>query len=137
MIAIRVRLNSEHLCVAGASDLAVLHAIIGGVGKLGQDTQHRPRETPDLTLRVTGLTSREDPNSDEHFVWLSRSLQVGDKVEVEITEEQITDPPEQETEAEYDPDKELRQLERMIESSQKAYQELKIKIDSERNTKTC
>jgi hypothetical protein len=87
MIALRVTLNGNLLCVAGAEDLAVLNTIVNAGGNLGALTKkHRPDETPYIRLLVGGLTGRVD-GQDEHLRWAQQlDLKPGDKVEVEVLE---------------------------------------------------
>ena len=85
MVALRVAVNGEHLCVAGAEDLAVLNAIVNAGGNLGSLTKKNdPNEMPHVNFTVGGLTGRAD-GQDEHLRWAEgRPLRVGDQVEVEI-----------------------------------------------------
>ncbi len=94
MIGLRVRVNGQHLCVAGAEDMAVLNAIVNAVGNLGALTvKQRPDETPEIYLRVGGLTGRAD-GQDEHLTWAGElRLKPGDKVEVEVLETSEAEPP--------------------------------------------
>ena len=95
MIALRVTVNGEHLCVAGAEDMAVLNAIVNAVGNLGAHTKrHRADETPVIYLRVGGLTGRAD-GQDEHLTWTDElPLKPGDKVEVEVLDIAEVEPPQ-------------------------------------------
>src|SRR5688500_1096177 len=94
MIALRVTVNGEHLCVAGADDMAVLSAIVSAVGNLGALTKRkRADEPPTIYLRVGGLTGRAD-GRDEHLTWTDElRLKPGDKVEVEVLEISEAEPP--------------------------------------------
>jgi len=89
MIAVEVFLNGKKLTVAGAEDLCVLSATITATGKLGKISggTKSEKEKADIHLRVGGLTSRPEPQEDEHLTWVNgRALRVGDKVEVRIVE---------------------------------------------------
>ena len=94
MIALRVTVNGEHLCVAGTDDLAVLNAIVNAVGNLGALTKRqRADETPGIYLRVGGLTGRADER-DDHLTWTDElRLKPGDKVEVHVLETSEAEPP--------------------------------------------
>jgi hypothetical protein len=96
MIALQISLNDVPLCVAGASDLAVLHAIVNAVGVLGSDTKSLgdgQTEDPDLFLSVGGLTSRREGH-DEHLRWVENTpLAVGDCIKVTVVEIDEVDPP--------------------------------------------
>lgn len=93
MITLRVSVNETLVCQAGAEDLTVLNAIVGGLGKLGKFTQETRDEPPLLSLRVGGLTAREN-GDDEHLRWCDEySLSPGDKVTVEVLESDYANPP--------------------------------------------
>lgn len=68
-------MNNVPICVAGASDLGALNAIVNAVGPLGPDTSSPHSfsdETPDLFLHVGGLTSRVNSTS-EHLRWVEHA----------------------------------------------------------------
>lgn len=96
MIALQVSHNDVPLCVAGASDLAVLNTIVNAIGVLGSDTKSLhdgPTEEPDLFLSVGGLTSRLE-GTNEHLRWLEHTpLAVGDCIKITILEIDEVDPP--------------------------------------------
>ena len=94
MIALRVTVNGEHLCVAGAEDMAVLNAMVNAVGNLGALTKRqRADETPVIYLRVGGLTGRANER-DEHLTWTDEiRLKPGDKVEIQVLEISEAEPP--------------------------------------------
>jgi hypothetical protein len=96
MIAFRIHHNDVPLCVAGASDLVVLHAIVSAVGALGPDTVNRRGKNgggPDLFLSVGGLTSRK-VEADEHLGWLEHThLAIGDTVTITLVESDETAAP--------------------------------------------
>lgn len=93
MIALKVAVNGKVLCIAGAEDLGVLNAIVGAGGNLGKLTKQIRDESPDVSLRVGGLTSREN-DSDDHLNWVeSLDLTAGDLVTIEILESNSVDAP--------------------------------------------
>lgn len=93
MIALRVKLNGKLLCVAGTEDLSVLNTIINAVGKIGSKTKTIREGPPDLHLSVGGLTGRKS-GADYRLRWVEfTELSVGDKIEVEIVETSVVDPP--------------------------------------------
>ena len=96
MIALRISRNDVPICVAGASDLSVLNAIINAVGPLGADTSnphHSADETPDLFLHVGGLTSRVD-STNEHLRWIEHApLAIGDSIQITLCEVDEADMP--------------------------------------------
>jgi hypothetical protein len=98
MLALRVQVNTESPIVAGAPDLGVLNAIVGGVGRLGpQSHPRRPDEPPELHLTIGGLTARGPGSEDEHLRWVShRELKVGDRIVVDVLEATTADPVESE-----------------------------------------
>jgi hypothetical protein len=94
MVALKVSVNGEHLCTAGAEDLCVLNAIVNAVGALGRDTvREREDEDADLFLSVGGLTSRGD-GADEHLRWTEHKiLEAGDRIEILLVEVPEADDP--------------------------------------------
>jgi hypothetical protein len=96
MIALRISINDVPICVAGASDLCVLNAIVNAVGPLGPDTS-MPHgsgdETPELFLHVGGLTSRVNSTS-EHLRWVEHApLAIGDSIQITLCEVDEVDVP--------------------------------------------
>ena len=88
MIALRIDLNGRPLGTAGTPDLSVLSAIVSAVGKLGPDSKGA-RGNEDsfyIDLSVSGLTSREAEEKDEHMDWIRELLAVGDSVKIEVVE---------------------------------------------------
>ena len=89
MIALRISINDVPICVAGASDLCVLNAIVNAVGPLGPDTSSphsSSDDTPDLFLHVGGLTSRVNSTS-EHLRWVEHApLAIGDSIQITLCE---------------------------------------------------
>jgi hypothetical protein len=97
MIAIRIHHNDVPLCVAGASDLAVLTAIVNAVGLLGENTvsphEGDPEDPRYLSLSVGGLTSRGKV-PDGHLRWLEQiPLAIGDSIMITVVETDEVDPP--------------------------------------------
>ncbi len=95
MIAIEVSLNNEVITVAGSEELGVLSAVVNAIGRLGSKSQGtRNNDTEyQLSLRVGGLTSREDGVEDEHPVWIDRDeVSVGDVVTIKLIEVSDADP---------------------------------------------
>ena len=102
MIALEIHHNDVRLCVAGASDLGVLNAIVNAVGVLGADSvsfREDDDDEPDLFLSVGGLTSRKEvPN--EHLRWLEHTaLSVGDCIKITLFDSDDVDPPVNQIEA--------------------------------------
>ena len=96
MIALEIHHNNVRLCVAGASDLGVLNAIVNAVGVLGTDSVSRREDDegePDFFLSVGGLTSRKEvPN--EHLRWLEHTeLSIGDCIKITLLDSDEVDPP--------------------------------------------
>jgi len=84
MYALKVTINGKRTIVAGAEDLSVLSAMVTLTGKLGARAVWPRRGTPDLMVRVGGLTSRRK-RPDEHLEWLRRyNAKVGDQLLIEI-----------------------------------------------------
>jgi len=94
MIALKISVNGEHLCTAGAEDLGVLHAIVNAVGPLGVDTvSRRDDEELNLFLSVGGLTSRGS-NVEDHLRWVEhKNLSIGDQIEITLVEIKDVDEP--------------------------------------------
>lgn len=89
MIAVEVSLNGEQLTVAGSDELAVLSTIVNASGKLGSKSHGTKFEDADydLSMRVGGLTSRDEGQEDEHPLWVERTqLSIGDVVTVRLVE---------------------------------------------------
>lgn len=114
MIALQIHHNDRALCVAGASDLGVLNAIVNAVGVLGPDSiSKREGEcVQDLFITVGGLTSRKEP-PDEHIRWLEQTpLSVGDCIKITLLDSNEADGPVNRTEAEpRDRDEERKEFE--------------------------
>jgi hypothetical protein len=115
MIALQIHHNDVPLCVAGASDLFVLNAIVNAVGTLGTDSvspHEGEEEDPDLFLSVGGLTSRSKaPN--EHLRWLEHTpLAIGDCIKITLLEIDEVDLPVNRIESvRRDPDDERKEFE--------------------------
>ena len=79
MRAFKIHLNGKRICVAGVGTEGVLTTHIDYVGQRGSD----------LRLAVTGLFTK----TDEHAVWTTLGLNVGDKVQVTVVETDLVDRP--------------------------------------------
>jgi hypothetical protein len=97
MRAFKINLNGKRICVAGAGADGVLTTHIDYVG---QGSGH-------LRLAVTGLFTK----TDEHAIWATLGLKVGDKVQVTVVETDLVDKPKKR----YRPDS------KSSERNQKAY----------------
>ena len=95
MIAVSVSVNGEPACVAGATDMGVIYAIIGASGKLGPQSVGTERfpGTVDVDLRLSGLTRPRDSKAAANLSWLKRKLHVGDQVVIRIVEATDADAP--------------------------------------------
>lgn len=95
MIILKVKINDVLVCTAGSEDLSVLNVIVDAIGKLGKESKGaKGREDFHETLvRVGGLTSRENPDEDEHLKWFDSRLKIGDQVMIEIGESDEADSP--------------------------------------------
>jgi hypothetical protein len=80
MKAFDVRVNGKRLCVAGIGDDGVLNTMIDHLAGHGRN---------EVRLTVGGLLSP----TEEHLRWEHLSLNVGDKVEVQIFETETVDDP--------------------------------------------
>jgi hypothetical protein len=95
LIVIEVELNGKRVARAGAKDMGVLGAHVGGVGKLGPHSggTKSAKDAFDLDLWVGGMTSRSR-RPDEHLRWGGRrQLKIGDEVVVRILQSTQADPP--------------------------------------------
>jgi hypothetical protein len=81
MRAFEVRRNGKRLCVAGIDGECVLNTIVNHIT--------RGNGPPDLHLRVIGLISA----SDEHVIWRTTRLRVGDEITLKIVETNHVDRP--------------------------------------------
>lgn len=89
-LILEVSINGKLFTVAGEESLCVLGAHVSAGGKLG-DASHGTRHTVDsrgeVTLSVSGLTSRGKGVRDEHLNWGPRhTLAVGDTVTIRVAE---------------------------------------------------
>ena len=89
MIAFKVSLNGNRVCVAGDEDMAVLTAGVTAVGELGKKTV-RPdsdEKSQYIGYRVGGMTGRHDPEKDVFVNWVSGApLQMGDVIQIKVFE---------------------------------------------------
>ena len=96
MIALRISINDVPICVAGASNLGVLNAIVNAVGPLGPDTSSphsSSDDTPDLFFHVGGSTSRVN-SPHEHLRWVEHApLAIGDAIQITLCEVDEVDIP--------------------------------------------
>ena len=95
-IIFEVSKNGEVLTRAGAEDLGVLGVTVDALGPLGKDSVNRCNnqcDSPLLLMSTGGLTSRKDPQTDEHLMWiLQNRLKVGDVIQVRIRDDVQADP---------------------------------------------
>jgi len=126
MIALRISINGEILCTAGAEDLSVLTGIVGLGGPLGpKTTPQRPDESLAFRLHIGGLTSRES-SDDVHLRWKpDLRLSLNDRVEIQIIETPTPDQPEEESPAGRP---ETRERERFL-NAKETYLRLKSKFE--------
>jgi len=80
MRAFKIDLNGKRICVAGVGANGVLTTFINYVGR-GRSSA--------LDLAVSGLF----PDTDEHAIWKTPRLKVGDKVGVTVIETDSIDKP--------------------------------------------
>jgi hypothetical protein len=130
MIALQINHNDVPLCVSGASDLGVLHAIVHAVGVLGADSiscRNDAEEEPHLFLTVGGLTSRTEP-PNEHLRWLENTqLAIGDCIKITIVDCDEVDLPVNYYESvRHDPDDERNEF----EEAKRTYLRLRDKYES-------
>jgi len=87
MYVLEVYLNGRRVAVAGTEDLCVLSTTVTATGKLGRLSggTKTKKQDADARLHVGGLTSRAEPQEDEHLTWVGQKpLKVGDRVEVRL-----------------------------------------------------
>jgi hypothetical protein len=130
MIALQIHHNDVPLCVAGASDLGVLNAIVNAVGVLGADSISRrndAEEEPHFFLTVGGLTSRKEP-PNEHLRWLENTqLAIGDCIKITMLDCDKVDLPVNHYESvRRDPDDERNEF----EEAKQTYLRLRDKYES-------
>jgi hypothetical protein len=93
VIAFIVKLNGVVICTAGAQDLSVLNVMVNAMGRLeGSQERHISYRTK---MHVDGLSCGSCPDQDEHLRWHISELNIGDRVEIEIAESQVADPPKE------------------------------------------
>ena len=94
MLGLKVTINDGESVTGGTEDLGVLTASVSASGILGKESDHpRPGEPPDIWIRLGGLTSRVDAETDEHLCWMWSELNVGDRIVVEVVEIDSSDEP--------------------------------------------
>ena len=96
MIAFEVIVNGSKLCDAGIEGLGVLSAILSWAHRLPEtETKSHQLYPPDeLLLEVGGLKSAHDDEPSEQMSWLSKPLQVGDAIVINIKSLDTVDSPE-------------------------------------------
>ena len=99
MRAFEVYVNGKRLCVAGIGDDGVLNTMVDHVVGNGRN---------ELYLRVGGLISP----TNEHVLWRSQRLKIGDEVRVKIVETASVDRPKERHRR--DPEKELTAKKRYV-----------------------
>ena len=96
MIAFEVMVNGNKLCDAGIEGLGVLSAILSLAHRVPKpEAEMNELYPPDeLLLEVGGLKSARDNEPGQHMSWLSKHLQVGDTIVINIKSLETVDPPE-------------------------------------------
>jgi hypothetical protein len=96
MIAFEVIVNGSKLCDAGVEGLGVLTAILSWAHRVPELEVESNRQYPpdELLLEVGGLQSARDDKPRRHLSWLSKHLQVGDAIVINIKSLEAVDPPE-------------------------------------------
>ena len=96
MIAFEVIVNGSKLCDAGIEELGVLSAILSWAHRVPEpEAESNESHAPDeLLLEVGGLKSARDDQPGEQMSWLSKHLQVGDAIVINIKNLETVDPPE-------------------------------------------
>ena len=96
MIAFEVIVNGSKLCDAGVEGLGVLTAILSCALRVPQPEADSNQLYPpdELLLEVGGLKSARDDQPSRHMSWLSKPLQVGDAIVINIKSLEAVDPPE-------------------------------------------
>jgi hypothetical protein len=131
MVAFEVKKNGGKIALAGREDLSVLTVIVDAVGKLGAKSAGavRQRESAELSLSITGLTSKVENEHDEHIDWAPRiTLETGDEISIRILDTNVTDRPRNLKRAygpSGDPERE------MFDNCRRVYFQLREKYESE------
>jgi len=96
MIAFEVIVNGSKLCDAGIEGLGVLSAILSWAHRVpepeGRSNELYPPD--ELLLEVGGLKSARHNEPGQQMSWLSKHLQVGDAIVINIKNLEAVDPPE-------------------------------------------
>ena len=94
-LVLEVFVNGERFTVAGEESLSMLTAHVTARGKLGAESRagrgaaDKPAE---ISLSVTGLTSRGRGERDEHLNWGPRlTLRLGDEVRITVRDDDSYD----------------------------------------------
>lgn len=96
MIAFEVIVNGSKLCNAGIEGLGVLSAILSWTHTVPEREAESNDlyPTDELLLEVGGLKSERDNQPGQQMSWLSKHLQVGDAIVINIKSLETVDPPE-------------------------------------------
>lgn len=96
MIAFEVIVNGSKLCDAGIEGPGVLSAILSWAHRVPEAKAESNDSCPtdELVLEVGGLKSERDDLPSQQMSWLSRHLQVGDAIVINIKSLKTVDPPE-------------------------------------------
>jgi hypothetical protein len=95
MIAFEVIVNGSKLCDAGIEGLGVLSAVLSWAHRAPEPEAASNELYPadELLLEVGGLKSARDDQPGQQMSWLSKHLQVGDSILINIKSLEIVDPP--------------------------------------------
>jgi len=96
MIAFEVIVNGSKLCDAGIEGPGVLSAILSWAHRVPKPKAESNDLCPtdELLLEVGGLKSERDDQPGQQMSWLSKQLQVGDAIVINIKSLETVDPPE-------------------------------------------
>lgn len=90
-LVLEVLVNGERFTVAGEESLCVLSAHVTASGKLGSESHAARNSTQnraDISLSISGLTSRGRGERDEHMNWGPRlALRLGDEVRITVRDD--------------------------------------------------
>ena len=112
MIAFEVIVNGSKLCDAGIEGLGVLSATLSWAHRLPAPEEESNELYPpdELLLEVGGLKSARDDEPGQQMSWLTKHLQVGDAIVINIKRLETVDPPEKLVPE--DPEKVVREAKR-------------------------
>ena len=126
MIAFKVRLNGETLCVVGQPDASVLSTIVSA------KTGRQDRGIDDhVHFHMGGLSQKAANGYSEHFRYETPDLAIGDTIEIEILDTDEIDAPKKRYRSDREAPENPYTEEEMREMRYQDYLQLKEEFEAE------